>query len=135
MIHGPTECPDCRSPQIASRRQLFHCLMTGNTLGKTFQWYSERIPQACPPRSLFVVFMGLLLGLSVPTVILWFMGFYSALTALGVACLCLLACLLIDVLLTYRRYKSWSSYWVCGDCKTVFTTQQTLYFGERVTVS
>ena len=135
VIHDPTSCPDCRSPQTASRRQLFHCLMAGNELGKSFEWYSDRIPQACPPRSLFVVFMSLLVGMSVPAVILWYMGFYSALPALGAVSLCLLACLLLDVLLTYRRYKTWSRHWVCGSCKTVFQHQQTPSFGARLTVS
>jgi hypothetical protein len=109
--------------------------MAGNALGKSFEWYSERVPQACPPRSLFVVFMGLLVGMSIPAVILWYLGYYSALQALGVVSLCLLACLLLDVLLTYRRYKNWSRHWVCGSCRAVFQHQQGPSFGARLTVS
>jgi len=109
--------------------------MTGAALGKSFDWYSDSTPGACPPRSLFVVFTCLLLGISIPALILWIMGYYSALQVFGVVFVGLVACLLLDVLLIYRRYKVWSSHWVCGSCKSVFEYEQKASFGTRWTVS
>lgn len=85
-----------------------------------FGWYSARFPHACPPKSLFVIFFLLSLAMALPAVALWSLGFYLALQWLIVIALLSLPALLIDVLLTYRRYKNWGDEWLCGECRGVF---------------
>ena len=113
-------CPACGSPHIASRRALFHQLMDGAAFGDAFGWYDEKAHHAVPPKSLFIVLSLLLLGLAVPAAGFWFLQHYPALQLLGSVAGILFVCLLTDVLLTYRRYKTWAGEWLCGDCQKVF---------------
>ena len=114
-------CPCCGSSRTASRRHLFHWLLDDAPLLTPFSWYSNRIPGACPPKSLFVVLLLLALGVAIPAVGLWLLGHFLALQWLAVTALLLLAGLLFDVLMTYRRYKAWCGEWLCGECRAVFS--------------
>jgi len=115
-------CPGCGSTRIASRRQLFLSLMgEGAPPAAAFSWYRERTPGACPPQSRFVVLLALMLGMALPVTGLWLMGYYFALTWLGLLGLLLLASLLYDLTATYRRYRLWVGERVCGDCRCVFS--------------
>ena len=114
------DCPCCGSPRTASRSQLFRRLMNEGPLPGVFNWYSEHTPQACPPKSLFVILLLLLLGMTLPTVGLWLLGYTIALSWLARLALLLWAGLLFDVLMTYRRYKTWGGEWLCGECHSVF---------------
>jgi len=85
-----------------------------------FNWYDQRAPGACPPKSLFVIITLLLLGMTLPLAGLWMLGHFMALGWLALLSVVLLAALLFDVLATYRRYKDWGGQWLCGDCRAVF---------------
>lgn len=120
MTHDSNHCPGCGSHQVASRRQLFHLIVDGISLEGAFNWYDERARHAYPPRSLFVVLGLLAFGLSIPAVGFWILGYFPALQLLGGIASVLIACLLIDFLLTYKRYKNWVEEWLCGECQSVF---------------
>lgn len=116
-------CPRCGSRRTASRRQLFHWLMDGGVRPGHFGWYSVEEPDAMPPKSLFVVLLLLLLGMSVPFIGLLLLGHYLALRWLSVMLLLILAGLLFDVFATYRRYKQWDEQWLCGECQSIFVPE------------
>lgn len=120
MSDGTAPCPCCGSPSTASRRQLFYGLMDDAPLTGVFSWYSARVPNAYPPKSLFVMLLLLMLGMALPAAGLWLLEHYQALHWLFILGMVLLAALLIDVLMTYRQYKSWGGEWLCGDCRSVF---------------
>lgn len=120
MIQQAQHCPSCGSEQTASRRQLFHRLMYGAQPQSAFRWYGDGDPKALPPKSLFVMFTILMVVLAVPAIGCWFLQHYSALTGLLLVAALTLAFLLVDVLLTYRRYKVWAGQWLCGCCRGVF---------------
>jgi len=88
---------------------------------ESFNWYSGRIPGAYPPKSLFIISLLLMLGMTLPAMGLWYLGHVFALKWLGVMTLLLLAGLLFDVLLTYRSYKRWGGEGLCGECRAVFS--------------
>ena len=94
---------------------MAHTPVTG-----AFGWYDTSLPHACPPKSLFVILFLLILGMALPAVGLWLSGFYLALQWLIAMAMLSLLGLLIDVLLTYRRYKNWGDEWLCGECRGVF---------------
>jgi len=85
-----------------------------------FSWYSARVPHAYPPKSLFLMLLLLMLGMALPAGGLWLLEHYQALQWLSILAMVLLAALLIDVLMTYRHYKSWGGEWLCGECRSVF---------------
>ena len=120
MSHPESQCPYCGSSQTASRRQLFRGLMDGAPLGGSFSWYGEEQPQALPPKSLFIVMLALMLAAALPATGLWLLGHYFALRWLALFALLLLAGLLLDVTMTWRRYKSWDGERLCGECRAVF---------------
>ena len=118
-IRGAT-CPYCGSSRTASRRQLFHCLMQEQPLSRAFSWYSERTAGACPPKSLFFILLVMLALLGLPAAGLWARELHATLSLLGYALAVLLLCLAADLLVTFRRYRSWGSQWLCGDCRATF---------------
>ena len=85
-----------------------------------FSWYGDHEPQALPPKSLVVIFLLTLLVLAIPAAGFWALGQFPAVTSLMWVFVLLLAFLLLDVLLTYRRYKIWGGQWLCGQCRSVF---------------
>ena len=120
MLATDEPCTGCGSRRTASRRQLFHWLMNGAVLPRYFRWYSVEEPGAMPPKSLFVLLLLLLLGMTLPFAGLWLLGHYLALRWLSVLLLLVLAALLVDVLATYRRYRQWGVQWLCGECHATF---------------
>ena len=94
--------------------------MNGGPAISGFDWYSQRSPRACPPKSLFVTLLALFLGLALPAVGLWHLEHYPALLWMGGAAALLVVCLFIDMQITYRRYRYWAAQWVCGDCRETF---------------
>ena len=92
-------------------------------MDQAFSWYGEHSPYAFPPKSLFVVLL-LLAAVCVPGLLFWLPEGYAEssgaapLIAMTVAALS--TCLVVDVLLTYRRYKAWAKQRLCGDCKKVY---------------
>jgi len=94
--------------------------MDGTPVTGAFGWYSASLPRACPPKSLFVILSLWILGMALPAAGLWLFGFYLALQWLAIMALLSLLGLLVDVLLTYRRYKTWGGEWLCGECRGVF---------------
>lgn len=117
----PVDCPDCGSSHTASRRELFHSLMNGASLQGAFGWYDERAHHACPPKSLFVVLLLMTLGAMIPAMGFWVLEHYAAQQWLIAVAGLLLACLVVDAVLTFRRYKDWVGEWLCGDCHQSFT--------------
>ncbi|MEH6583309.1 MAG: hypothetical protein V7754_15320 [Halioglobus sp.] len=113
-------CPDCGSSHTAARRELFHLLMDGVSLEGAFRWYDERAHRACPPKSLFVVLFLMTLGAMIPAMGFWVLEHYAAQYWLVTVAALLLACLIVDALLTLRRYKDWVDEWLCGDCQHSF---------------
>ena len=85
-----------------------------------FRWYGDTDPQALPPKSLFVMFTILMLALAIPAIGFWFLQHYSAMTWLFYIAVLTLAFLIVDVLLTYSRYKVWAGQWLCSSCRGVF---------------
>ena len=125
MIHAAdAACPCCGSRRTASRRQLFHWLMNEGVRPPYFGWYSAEEPHALPPKSLFVLFLLLLLVISLPFAGLWLLGHYLALRWLSVVLVLVLGALLVDVLGTYRRYQHWGEQWLCGECHSSFVPGQ-----------
>jgi hypothetical protein len=86
-----------------------------------FAWYGEREPQALPPKSLLVIFLILIAALAVPAAGFWFLKHEYAVTWLLSVAALTLAVLVVDVLLTYSRYKVWAGQWLCGRCREVFS--------------
>ncbi len=123
MNGGGTRCPACGSPLVVRRRQLFHALMEDLPLPAAFAWYSDRIPGACPPRSLLVISATLMMIIAVPVTGLWIREAFSpsALAGLLPALLLLVACLLYDLFMTWGRYRAWSAQWLCGHCRSAFS--------------
>ena len=113
-------CPRCGSGKTASRRQLFHSLMCDVRPQGVFSWYDDSEPQALPPKSLFFMLLVLIAVLSVPAVGFWLLEHYPAVIWLVSVAALLSAVLLVDILLTYRRYKDWVGQWLCGSCREVF---------------
>lgn len=108
----------------ASRRQLFYRLLENPDPPSVFNWYTLDSPQACPPRSLFVLLLLFTAAVSLPAVGLGFMGHQPAMYwLLGIAAM-LLACLLYDVFSTYGRYRDWRAQWLCSRCRRVFFSRQ-----------
>ncbi len=89
-----------------------------------FEWYDASLPSALPPKSLF---MQLLLAVSAGAIPLAVLGYSlsftleSAFTIAGILLVAIIACLLVDLLITHRRYRQWASECVCGRCCAVFT--------------
>ena len=113
-----TLCPHCGSSRVASRRQLFLSMMGGDQL-PGFTWYGESVPGALPPKSLFVRLGVVALGGLLSLVALFYGGMLSPQILVGAAftiAAAVLSCLLLDVLLTYRRYRDWAAEWLCADC-------------------
>lgn len=123
MSGDNNHCSHCGSQRTRCRRELFHTLMGGEVPGTGFDWYGERTPGACPPRSLFVTLLALFMGLALPAAGLWHFEHYPALVWLAAAAALLLAGLFVDVQITYRRYRRWAAQWVCADCRTIFSRQ------------
>ena len=113
-------CPRCGSSHVASRRALFRCLATEAGVERGFEWYDLAEEGACPPKSLFVVLLTLLLVLALPAALLWALDVYPALPWLGAAAPLLFSTLVLDARLTYRRYRDWASHWRCGACRHSF---------------
>jgi hypothetical protein len=97
--------------------------MRDEPLPEAFHWYSEAAPNACPPRSLFVLLLVVSVLAAIPAAGLWYLGNYPATAWLGVLGLFLLAALLIDVLSTYKRYRLWAREWLCASCRSVLLMQ------------
>ena len=94
--------------------------MYSNTPQGVFSWYGDDEPQALPPKSLFVMFLLSIIVLTIPAAGFWVLGHFPAVTMLVSLAVLLMAFLLTDVLLTYRRYKVWGGQWLCGQCRGVF---------------
>jgi len=58
--------------------------------------------------------------LTIPVTGFWVLEHFPAVTLLLSIAALLLVLLLVDVLLTYRRYKVWVGQWLCGRCRGVF---------------
>ena len=84
---------------------------------RSFDWYDLGEEGACPPKSLFVVLLSLLMILALPVTILWALDFYPALPWLGAIALLLFSTLILDARHTYKRYRDWASHWRCGNCR------------------
>lgn len=82
-----------------------------------FSWYSLANPRACPPKSLLVLSLLIIMW---PATVLCYLGYFSLLQGLVVGALIPLVCLVFDLFSTYPRYKNWRSEWLCGECRTVF---------------
>jgi hypothetical protein len=95
--------------------------MEGKSTGGTFGWYSELVPRACPPKSLFVILFLLVLGSAVPTAGLLLLGYDQGTDWLPLLVLLLLLGLVFDVFTTYRRYRTWGGECLCGECRSVFS--------------
>lgn len=64
--------------------------------------------------------LALLLGMALPIAGLWFLDMHLAVVWLGMLALMLVGSLLLDLTLTYQRYKIWGREWLCADCRAVF---------------
>jgi hypothetical protein len=116
-------CPHCNSSRIASRRQLFLCLMNSGSTPCGFDWYALKTIGALPPKSLFIQLLSWVLVFALPLLIIGYIAEISGATLLasaGMTLAAVLACLLADLLLTYGRYRNWAQEWVCGDCQRGF---------------
>ncbi len=113
-------CPACRSAATAPRSQLFYLLMEERSLPTRFSWYNLSLPRACPPKSLLVLSA---LAAMWPAALLWYLGQYSLQRCMIVGAVMLLACLVFDLVSTYPRYKAWRCEWLCGECRSVFSSQ------------
>jgi hypothetical protein len=98
--------------------------MMDKETGPGFHWYDQRAPDACPPKSMFVILLMMIIAAVIPAGMFWYMEQYSALTWLASASLMLAGCLLFDALSTYRRYKEWGSEWLCSNCRSAFKPGQ-----------
>jgi hypothetical protein len=112
-------CPQCQSTDTASRRQLFRQIVADESMDQAFSWYGEHSPRAFPPKSFFVVLL-LLVTVCVPLLFLWLPEGYAVPALIEVGLAALLAALVADLLLTYRRYKVWAKQWLCGHCKKAY---------------
>lgn len=115
-------CPCCGSRNTASRRQLFHALMSGQEAPEQFAWYDSDSAGACPPKSLAVILGLFVLAAALPAAGLWLLGHTMQVGWLVALMLALIGALLIDVLATYRRYRDWGGEHLCADCRTVFSS-------------
>lgn len=117
-------CAYCNSTQIVSRRQLFLCDAQHGCLPAAFDWYDASLPSSLPPKSLFVQFLVAVAVGAVPLVLLGYslpFSLESTFTLAGILLAAIVACLLLDLLVTHRRYRQWASECVCGHCRAVFT--------------
>lgn len=122
-------CPHCSGVRIASRRQLFLCLMNSASTPRGFEWYALEAPGALPPKSLFIQLLSGVLVFTLPLLLIGYFAEISGevfLTAAGMALAAVLTCLLADLLLTYRQYRNWAQEWVCGDCQRAFLPEALL---------
>ncbi len=124
MNHHALHCPRCGSTKIASRRQLFHTMMSGDSLPGDVSWYRRDDPQAFPPKSLFVLLLLAITVLMAPAIGFWMLGWFSAVSALAWVAALLLGFLVVDIMLTYGRYKVWVGQWLCGSCRGVFRPKE-----------
>lgn len=113
-------CPHCGSSEIASRRALFRHLAREAEVDGAFAWYDLADEGACPPKSLFVMLLSLLLMLALPMILVWFIHAYPLLPWLAGVAVLLMLSLALDVGLTYRRYRDWASRWLCASCRSHF---------------
>ena len=120
MSQATQYCPRCGSEKTASRRQLFYTLMCGVQPQGAFNWYGGDEPQAMPPKSLFLTFFLAMVALAIPATSFWLLEQFPAVTILVSIGILLAGFLLVDVLLTYSRYKIWGEQWLCGQCRGVF---------------
>ena len=118
-------CPHCGSAAVASRRSLFHRIMSDQPRPGVFAWYDESVRGACPPKSLFVVLLAVTGILVLPALGLWVRELYAGLAVLLSSVLVLLGCLCFDLFSTYRRYRAWHGEWLCGECRSDFVPQDT----------
>jgi hypothetical protein len=115
---------------VASRRQLFLCLMNGHGPPRGFEWYTLEARAALPPKSLFVQLMSGLVVYALPLLLFGYVAGISGetiLSAAGMIVSAAVACLFADLLLTYRQYRQWAEDWICGDCRQVFRAQEQLF--------
>ncbi len=70
-------CPHCGSSDIASRRSLFHALVSDSDTGVDFHWYDLSAEEACPPKSLFMGLLALLLMCSWIVSVCIYLNFFS----------------------------------------------------------
>lgn len=117
MLH----CPACGSHETYSRRQLFHNLMANVCSGTSFSWYNASTPGACPPKSSFVILLGLVGVVVLPLGLYLLAPEFSWLNLSVLIVLTLLTGLLVDILLTSKRYQQWNKQRVCGNCIVVFS--------------
>jgi hypothetical protein len=121
------DCPCCGSAHTATRRQLFYFLMEAGCTPRGFEWYSKAFPGALPPKSLFIQFGIVALLMLLP---LWAMSVVGVISvqwlslAFSSSLVMLVACLMIDLLVTYRRYRSWSEQILCAHCQASFARSQ-----------
>ncbi len=113
-------CPACGSSSVASRRTLFHQLLEQGALPQQFAWYAREGYDLYPPKSLFLILLLLVFMALIPASVFWYAENYPMVEWLALSLLALLACLLVDVLSTYRRYREWSRQWLCADCRRYF---------------
>lgn len=117
-------CPHCHSTQVVSRRQLFLCDAQQGSLPAAFDWYDASVPSALPPKSLFMQLLLAVLVCAIPLALLGYslsFSLESAFTLAGLLLAVTVACLLVDLLVTHRRYRQWASECVCGNCYAVYT--------------
>ena len=94
--------------------------MAGGPTPRPFDWYDEQLPRVYPPRSVFILLLAAALAVSLPAGVLWLVGKQPALYWLGWFAPLLFGGLLLDVVFTYRRYRTWAGEWLCADCRRIF---------------
>ena len=99
--------------------------MAGVNIHGVFSWYDSEVRNAYPPKSVLLLLGLPLLLICLPAAGFWLLDYYAATKWLASVVVLLLVCLLFDVLLTYRRYKSWVREWLCGICHQVFEPEPT----------
>ncbi len=115
-----SHCPACGSERIARRGALFRSVMRNELPAATFDWYSLEHDGARPPKSLFLLGIVLFLVVSLPAVVLWSLGWYQLIPWLVAAGTVLVCALVLDILITHKRYRRWASGWVCDECRHTF---------------
>lgn len=86
-----------------------------------FSWYTERSPQALPPKSLAIIPGLLLVGMSLPMAGLHLLGHALAVKWIAAMALLVMLALLVDVLSTYRKYQDWVRQSLCAECRQPYT--------------